>query len=202
MKFGGSCFQNSEVFRKVIRITEVYGDYKKIYVASVFKGVTDLLLEMCANTAERNHIRSIMKSFEKSHMEIINDIFEGNLEYAKVAREYVINKIGEIENTLNDIKEFGLESYYEDDVVSNGELISTYILNLYLKTQGYNVIFIPATKLIITDDNYKNAFPLYNFTKDRVKKNMIPLLERKDNKIIFCIMGFIGRNKMGYTTTL
>lgn len=45
-------------------------------------------------------------------------------------------------------------------------------------------------------------FPLYNFTKDRVKKNIMPLLEKEDNKIIFCITGFIGRNKMGYTTTL
>jgi aspartate kinase len=39
-------------------------------------------------------------------------------------------------------------------------------------------------------------------TNARIRNKILPLLEGSNKNFIFCITGFIGRNKMGYTTTL
>ena len=49
MKFGGSCLKDSEAFDKVMKITNIYKDEKKVYVASAFNGITDLLLKVAHN---------------------------------------------------------------------------------------------------------------------------------------------------------
>ncbi len=202
MKFGGSCLQDEESFKNILNITEIYKDYKKVYVASAFKGITDLLLDM-GNKAEKGiDIDKNIAFIEKKNYDIIDEIFGDNEEYANVAKEYIDKKISELEDALIDINEFGFELYYQDYVLSFGEIFSTYILHLYLKINGYNVVFIPSTELIITDDNFGNAFPLYKYTQNRIRKKMVPLLDNPDDITIFCITGFIGRNKIGYITTL
>ncbi|MGB5913144.1 MAG: ACT domain-containing protein, partial [Promethearchaeia archaeon] len=52
------------------------------------------------------------------------------------------------------------------------------------------------------NDEFNNAYPLYNLTNARVGRLLIPLLENPKKNTIVCITGFIGRNKIGYTTTL
>ena len=49
MKFGGSCLQDAEAFNKIYEITKIYENEKKIYVASAFSGITDLLLKTAYN---------------------------------------------------------------------------------------------------------------------------------------------------------
>ena len=45
MKFGGSCLTNKHAFNQILNITNIYNKEKKIYVASAFSGITDLLLK-------------------------------------------------------------------------------------------------------------------------------------------------------------
>ena len=80
--------------------------------------------------------------------------------------------------------------------------MSTYILNQYLLSKGYDAIYVPANEIIITNDEYNNAYPLFELTNARMKKLLIPFLETPKENQIICVTGFIGRNKMGYTTTL
>ena len=202
MKFGGSCFQSIELFNKVIDITEIYGDHKKIYVASAFKGITDQLLEMGKKAADGINVDKDIALIEIKHNDIINDIFRDNVEYANVAKDFIAEKVSELKNVLVDVEEFGFEPYYHDYVLSFGELFSTYVLSLYLKTIGYSVIFVPASKLIITDDNFGNAYPLYEYTETLIKKKLIPLLNNPNDSTIFCVTGYFARNKMGSITTL
>ncbi|GAG89491.1 unnamed protein product [marine sediment metagenome] len=49
MKFGGSCLKDNTAFNKIYNITNIYKNDKKIYVASAFSGITDILL----NTAPK-----------------------------------------------------------------------------------------------------------------------------------------------------
>ncbi|MFX0146560.1 MAG: aspartate kinase, partial [Candidatus Hodarchaeota archaeon] len=106
------------------------------------------------------------------------------------------------EDLFSDIKEFGLELYYQDYILSFGEIVSTYILNQFLISKGLDSVFIPANKLIITNDDFNNAYPLYELTNARIGKLIIPLLENPKKNTIVCITGFIGRNKIGNITTL
>ena len=202
MKFGGSCLKDVESFKNILNIIEIYKDHKKVLVVSAFNGITDLLLDMGKKAEKGIDIDKNIAFIEKKHNDVIDEIFKDNEEYANIAKDYIEEKISQLEDALIDINEFGFEPYYQDYVLSFGEIFSTFILHLYLKINEYSVVFIPSTELIITDDNFGNAFPLYNYSQKRIKKKMVPLLDNPNDVTIFCITGFIGRNKIGYITTL
>lgn len=204
MKFGGSCLVNEKAFNRIYEITKLYKDSKKIYVASAFNGITDLLLKTAHSIREQGHstVDKNIALIEKRHIDVIEQIIpEDTLNYRR-AKDWIDTKLSALDDVLADIKEFGLEPYYVDYVTSFGEVLSTYILSEYLQCKGLDAVFIPANKIIITNDNYNNAYPLYDLTNNRIHDKIIPVLETDAKDFIFCITGFIGRNKIGYITTL
>ncbi|MFX1411810.1 MAG: aspartate kinase [Promethearchaeota archaeon] len=202
MKFGGSCLNDQTAFNKILKISEIYNNVRRVYVVSAFNGATDLLLKMAQNVNNETELDKNMAILEKKHFDIIEEIFKEDSKEFYNTKEWVDNKLSELEEIFADIKEFGLEPYYQDSVLSFGEIISTYILNQFLVSRGLDSFYIPANKLIITNDEFNNAYPLYYLTNNRIEKSLIPVLENPKKNTIICITGFIGRNKIGYTTTL
>ncbi len=202
MKFGGSCLTDKISFKQILKITELYKNVKKVYVTSAFSGITDLLLKTAQNLEDIKDIDKNIALIEKKHIDIIEQIFKEETEYYFKVKDWIDDKLSELEDTLADIKEFGLEPYYKDYISSFGEIISTYILDQYLASNKIDSVYIPANKVIITNDEFNNAYPLYDLTNSRVEKYLIPILENPKKDIIICFTGFIGRNKIGYITTL
>jgi len=202
MKFGGSCLIDINAFKKILEVTKIYENVKKVYVVSALRGATDLLLKMTQDIDTPKELDKTMAIFEKKHFDIIERIFKEDSEEFTKTKDWLDKKLSDLEDIFADIKEFGLEPYYKDYILSFGEMISTYILNQFLMSRGFESIFIPATKVLITNDEFNNAYPLYNLTNARVGRLLIPLLENPKKNTIVCITGFIGRNKIGYTTTL
>ena len=202
MKFGGSCLTDKDAFKKILKITDIYKNVKKVYVASAFKGITDLLLKTAQNLESDKDTDRYLALIEKIHIDLIEQIFTEDSEQYINSKDWVDEKLSELEDLFADIKEFGLEPYYKDYVLSFGEILSTYILNQYLINNGMDSEYIPANKILITNDEFNNAYPLYNLTNSRIKKLIIPILENPKKNIIICLTGFIGRNKIGYITTL
>ncbi|TFF97658.1 MAG: aspartate kinase [Promethearchaeota archaeon] len=201
MKFGGSCLKNAEAFERIIEITKIYSESRKVYVASAFKGITDMLLNTAENVKNAIFVDRNITLIEKKHLDIIEEIFGQDTQHYNKCRKWLDKKLGEVEECLADIEEFGLEPYYRDYIASFGEILSTYILNQYLLSKGFNSVYISSYNLLITNNEYTNAYPLYDLTNARVKRQVIPLLENPKENTICCITGFIGRNKIGYTTT-
>ncbi|MFX1573959.1 MAG: aspartate kinase [Promethearchaeota archaeon] len=202
MKFGGSCLNDLNSFKQILKITKLYKNSKKVYVTSAFSGITDLLLKTALKLEEIKDIDKNIALIEKKHINIIEQIFKEESEYYFKVKDWLDDKLSELEDTLADVKEFGLEPYYKDYVLSFGEILSTYILDQYLASKKLESVYIPASKVIITDDEFNNAYPLYDLTNSRVQKLVIPILENPRKDIIICFTGFIGRNKIGYITTL
>lgn len=202
MKFGGSCLTDKNAFNKILKITNIYGEVKKVYVTSAFNGVTDLLLKTANSLDDDKETDKNMALIEKQHINIIEQIFIEDSEHYTKAKDWIDEKLSELEDTFADVKEFGLEPYYKDYILSFGEILSTYILDQFLQSNGIDSVFIPANKIIITNDEFNNAYPLYDLTNSRIKRLMIPFLENPTKDIVLCLTGFIGRNKIGYITTL
>ncbi|MHA2399024.1 MAG: aspartate kinase [Promethearchaeota archaeon] len=202
MKFGGSCLLDKTAFDKILRITNIYKDVKKIFVASAFNGITDLLLKTALDLEDLKATDQNIALIEKRHFDIIEQIFEEDSEHYIKAKDWVDDKLSELDDAFSDIREFGLEPYYRDYVLSFGEILSTYILNQFLLSSGLDSAYVPASKIIITNDEFNNAYPLYDLTNSRVNKLIIPFTENPKEDIIVCLTGFIGRNKIGYITTL
>lgn len=193
---------DAKAFNKIFEITKLYKDAKKVYVASAFNGITDLLLKAADMLHDEVELDKILTIIEKKHIDVIENIFEDDSPHYHKAKDWVDSRISELEDVFSDILEFGLEPYYIDYVSSFGEILSTYILNEYLNSQGLDSLYIAANKIIITNDNFNNAYPLYELTNNRIKNKVIPLIQSKQKDFIICVTGFIGRNKIGYITTL
>ncbi len=202
MKFGGSCLIDRDAFKKILKITDIYNNSKKIFVVSAFSGITDLLQKTAQNLEDPIEVDKNVALIEKKHIDIVEQIFSEDSEHYIKVKEWIDDKLSELEDTFADIREFGLEPYYKDYVLSFGEFFSTYILNQYLLSNGIDSVFVPANKIIITNDEFNNAYPLYELTNSRIKRLLIPLLENPRKDTIICLTGFIGRNKIGYITTL
>lgn len=202
MKFGGSCLKNNEAFEKIAEITNIYQNSNKIYIASALSGITDVLINMAKNVKDKTYIDKSISIIEKKHLDIIEELFSHDTFHYNNCKDWLDTKMSELEDCLVDIEEFGLEPSYQDYISSFGEILSTFILNQFLESKGHESVFIAANNLIITNDEFNNAYPLYELTNARVKKQIIPLLENPKKNVIFCITGFIGRNKIGYITTL
>lgn len=202
MKFGGSCLRDKKAFEKILNILTIYKNSKKILVASAFNGITDLLLKAAENLDNPEKVNENIRMLEKKHMEIIDQIFDRNSTFYSNSMDWVDERLSELDSIFGDIEEFGLEPYYKDYVLSFGERISTFILNQYLLSQGLDSEFFSANDIIITNDDFNNAYPIYELTINRVKNRILPFLENPKEDTIICITGFIARNKIGYITTL
>jgi aspartate kinase len=202
MKFGGSCLVDQNAFHRILKISELYANSRKVYVASALNGITDLLLATAQNASNSKFLDNNMAIIEKKHFDIIEQIFEEDSDHYNNTREYIDKRLSELEDIFADIREFGLEPYYQDYVLSFGEILSTYILHQFLLSQEFDSVYIPANKIIITNDEFNNAYPLYSLTNIRIQNLILPVLENPLKNTIICVNGFIGRNKIGYTTTL
>ena len=97
MKFGGSCLQDAEAFNKIYEITKIYENEKKIYVASAFSGITDLLLKTAYNAADTKEVDKNITLLEKRHIDVIDKIFdEAEVEFLSDFASFICSKIGQI----------------------------------------------------------------------------------------------------------
>lgn len=208
MKFGGSCLRDSEAFNKILDIVDIYQDRGSglVFVASALQNVTNKLFDL-ADLAKRpgkhpSKVDKIIAELEKRHLDVVEDLFVDKYEpFGEKVEEFLEIKFSEIESILDEINEFGLEPYYLDYLVSYGERLSTFILATFLESREKNTMFVPGEEIIITDDNYNNALPLFEYTKRRVQDRVVPIFQ-SNVPLIFCVTGYFGRNKIGYTTTM
>lgn len=93
-------------------------------------------------------------------------------------------------------------SNYVDDVLAMGERTSARIFSAALKANGVKCrYFDPADPdwPIITDSQPTNANPILPLCEERVRKCVLPLLERRT---VVIIPGFIGKTQEGLVTTM
>ena len=105
----------------------------------------------------------------------------------------------ELESVLRGINFLGELSKRSIDAVSSvGELLSSRVLAEYAESRGMKVKWLDARKLVITDDNFGKANPLWEEIDKRAKE--IAELSKQGYTVI--TQGFIGSTKDGITTTL
>jgi aspartate kinase len=87
----------------------------------------------------------------------------------------------------------------KDAVVSYGEQLSSRLLTEVLRARGIPAHQVDARRLIVTDDEYGAAQPIWEETDELVKLELEPLIAAGEIPIIG---GFIAANRAGETTTL
>ena len=89
-----------------------------------------------------------------------------------------------------------------DDVLAMGERTSVRVFATALKAQGVEAKYFDPSESdwpIITDDNFSDANPILELCLQRVRENVVPLL---DWGTVPVIAGFVGRSTAGKVSTI
>jgi aspartate kinase len=211
-KFGGTSVGNAERISKVADILvqqhskpskRAGGESRNgtIAVVSAMSGVTDQLIAggRAAADGRDSEYREIKARLLQKHLEVVETLLNHSPERLEVG--------GLIEDRLHDLErlyrsiavlgEFTVRGC--DAVTSLGEQLSASILAAVLRERGERAQAIPATELIVTDENFGAARPLITPTNQRLAQRMKPLVERG---VIPIVTGYIAATERGVTTTL
>ncbi|MBI4080769.1 MAG: aspartate kinase, partial [Candidatus Levybacteria bacterium] len=137
--------------------------------------------------------KKILKEIEQIHLDLMrsywgNDISDMHIYLAKCLQE-----VGNILRRKEPIKAIS------DQIVSYGEILSSYIISKALETVGMKSQQIIATELIVTDSNFTNAEFLPDVTTRQTREVLLPIVKKG---IVPVVTGFIGATKDRKTTTL
>ena len=141
--------------------------------------------------ATKQERKKILKEIENLHLDLIKG--EQNEE---VTKSYIEKSLQEVGNLLNKKER---SKSFSDRVVSYGEVMSSFVISQFMKDSGIWAKQVISTKLIVTDDNFINAEFLPKETKIKVRKELMPLLQKN---IVPVVTGFIGATEKGEVTTL
>ncbi|MCB0479217.1 MAG: aspartate kinase [Crocinitomicaceae bacterium] len=195
-KFGGASVKDAEAVRNVADIIQNYGQGKLIVVISAMGKTTNKMEEIVAAcTKNKSKVPAIAKELKDFHLDIMGKLFSADHPIFK-----------EINSIFNGLEEYCTTCTVQnhamvyDQVVSLGEVISTKIVEAFVKESGLRSQWFDARKIIRTSDHFKDGKVDWDKTKELYRLNME--LELKRDVDVAITQGFIGHTENGDTTTL
>ncbi len=203
MKFGGTSVGSPEAMLQVVDIVKdaCQSWQGVIVVTSALSGVTDMLLEgasaACANdlTLSFHSAAEITDRHDRIADELIGDLNLRNQVKAEIQR-----LVSEFTNLCQAISILGEASPRAlDATASLGERMCVRLLAAVLSAHDARAEFIDASSLILTDENYQAAHPIFEETSRRCREILQPMLEQGTVPVV---TGFLGGTRAGVVTTL
>ena len=197
-KFGGASVVDAQGVRNVANIIKQNSQESICIVVSAMGKTTNALEEIFKayfyNTGEAPNL---LETLKQKHHALVRELFP--------------NERNQVEDELEDIfaelywaiEETQIKSYdYEyDQIVSQGEFISTRIVAAFLNASQIETHWLDARDLIRTDNTYREGHVDWIFTQksidDLIRKKLTPQTPQ-----FFLTQGFIGGTSENYTTTL
>ncbi len=198
LKFGGTSVGNVESVKAVLGIVKSSYDEgeKPLVVLSAMAGVTNLLMRMAENAAERIPFDEDLKLLEERHFEVVKKLIAVKYQNPVFTRlKLMLNELEEILQGISAIRELSLQS--KDLIVSFGERLSNYMVSKIMEQYVEQVEFIDASHYIKTDSNFGHAHINEEVTNQLIQS----LAHTHADKLLF-VTGFIGSNEDGRITTL
>lgn len=185
MKFGGTSVGSAQRIKEVAKLITERG--KNIIVLSAMSGTTNTLVEISDYLYKKNidGAKETVNLLEAKYNRTIDELY--------ATKEYKDKATKEIKASFNYIRSFTKDIFTlfeEKEILAQGELMSTALMNLYLQEQGVNSELIPALDYMRTD---KNAEPDTHYIKQKLQA----LLDKHADADIYITQGYICRNAYG-----
>ena len=189
LKFGGTSVGSAQRMKDVAKL--ITGS-RNIIVLSAMSGTTNSLVEISEYLYKKNPdgANEIINQLAQKYDRHVEELYSTE-EYKQKAKEYIKSHFDYIRSFTKDL--FTL--FEEKIVLSQGELISTGMMNLYLNECGVKSVLIPALDYMRTD---KNAEPDPVYIKEKLGK----LLAEHEDAELFITQGYICRNAYGEVDNL
>ncbi len=202
MKFGGTSIGTGQRILEVAKIIASEHARQPIIVVSAVSQVTNLLVELASlatNKSQQTKVAADIERLRLIHHEIAHALkLESGAE--KELLTILNTQITELESVLTNIASLGeLTPRGNDLIICFGERLSIHLVAAALQSHGIAAETIDASELIVTDNNFGNAQPLF----PESSKNMKPKLQRLlKHNITPVITGYMGATVEGVVTTL
>ena len=185
LKFGGTSVGSASRMKSVAQL--ICAGNKDIVVISALSGTADILIEISDYLYKKNPdgANEIINRLENTYYEYINELYSSET-YKKEAKEMLASHFDYIRSFTKDL--FTL--FEEKVILAQGELMSSAMMDLYLKELGVKSCLIPALEYMRTD---KNAEPDTVY----IKEKLLLQLEKYANADIYITQGYICRNAYG-----
>jgi len=215
LKFGGSSLADAAAILHVVRLVrERAADEQIVVVCSACAGVTNrlvLLTDLARNGVSAREIheawwirarhRALLAALELSAAE--KALARGN-STTECSEDQEIWR--NLENLGACFRSLALETRIEDKdaswvdaVLSYGECASARLVACALRWEGVPAEAVDASRFIVTDEQFQNATPIWEETRQRAREILLPFLEKG---VVPIVTGFIGATAEGEVTTL
>lgn len=203
MKFGGTSVGSPEAIERAADLINRCQSEKSriVVVSSAMSGVTDLLVQGATSAADGDAVtyREVSQSLRRKHYGVIARLFPGGDEGQSLTAD-IDRFINRFEALCRAVLVLGeLTPRALDAMTSMGERMSIRLLAAALRQKGQPSEAIDATELVVTDNTFQSAIPLFEETTAKTSQRLCPLL---DQGVVPIVTGFIGATADGVITTL
>lgn len=195
-KFGGASVKDAESIKNISFILRTFAAEPTVTVISAM-GKTTNKLEALANAYfyKEGDVQELFNDVKVAHFSILDELFPNK---NVTVHNDLENVFVELLWALEEEPAFTYDFHY-DQIVSQGEVLSTKIISAYLNEVGINNKWLDVRGIIQTDNTYREGKVDYTLSQTLAEKELMPLL--KTNNFIVT-QGFLGGTSENYTTTL
>ncbi len=165
---------------------------QKIVVLSAMSGTTNALVEISRliEVGEGDVAKAHIKTLHETYTSVVNDLLQN--ESLRQDVHHYVNTRFEI---LSDAVDASFSQLLHNEIVANGELLSTYMFSRLLQQEGFKARLLPALDFMRIDSHNEPD----NFY---IKQNLSRLIESSDAADIYITQGFICLDAEGQITNL
>lgn len=198
MKFGGTSVESSEAIERVTCIVQRERRRHPAIVVSAMGKTTNKLLLAAREAAagRRDQALGIVDELRTHHL--IEGLALAGPAAAELDR-YIRTHFEWLDELVKGISIVGeLSPRSTDAIASVGERLSSLIVSYAFRAAGMSARQMDSRQLIVTDDRFTQAQPIFEETYPRLRERIVPVAEEG----VVVMGGYIGSTRDGQTTTL
>lgn len=190
LKFGGTSVGSPERMTKLLDI--INPAEEQIVVLSAVSGTTNSLVEISNKLLkeDKETALTLINALHQHYNTFITELLpEGDFrEQGQEVVDYHLNFIASLANDM-------FTPIEERVVLAQGELLSTTLYHIYLKSINVPSVLLAALDFMKTDEDNEPDVPF-------ITKHLKPILDQHKGNKIFITQGFICRNSFGEVDNL
>ncbi|MGD1156395.1 MAG: aspartate kinase [Terriglobia bacterium] len=201
MKFGGTSVGSAERMKNVAEIVAHHAQRTEVVVVvSAMGGVTDMLIRAAseASQGDREHWKNVRRELAHRHREVADQLLKAGEQAIVLPR--LADAVANFEDLCSGfslVREVTPRAM--DTLSSLGEEMSANLMAAILRSRGTPAEAVDASELVVTDDNFGNATPIFEETNAKTRQRLAGLRRRG---VLPVITGFRGATRAGACTTL
>ncbi|MES2387308.1 MAG: aspartate kinase [Bacteroidota bacterium] len=195
-KFGGASVKDAAAVKNMCGIIGLFANESQVLVVvSAMGKSTNNLEALYAAYRKGGDYTSHLQELRKYHENIVNELSPEGDDYINLLLNRQFDKLLALLEAQNSAGSYD-EGY--DQIISFGEIISTYIVSWYLEKSGVKALWADARNFVQTDNTWREGQVDWAWTEQIIRRQIVPQLQTG----VVVTQGFIGGTVDNKTTTL